>query len=164
MSSEEIIHINLEIDNTQIEYNTKQLIVFKQGGEEYGLEIDQIREVVLTPYITKMPHTPSYIKGVANIRGSIIAIVDLEDKFNVTGDNEDKISTSYSLVVENEEFKIGILVREVPNTLSVAESDIDDTMNLVEDNSNSGYIKGIVKKEGRLIILLDIHHIMTSCN
>ena len=58
-----------------------QLIIFKLAGEEYGLSIDQIKEVVLTPRVAKMPQTPAYIKGVANIRGNIIAIMDLEQKF-----------------------------------------------------------------------------------
>src|SRR6478752_3903251 len=60
-----------------------QLIIFKLGTEEYALSIDQIKEVVLTPRIARMPQTPSYIKGVANIRGSIIAILDLEQKFGI---------------------------------------------------------------------------------
>src|SRR6478609_4820459 len=78
-----------------------QLIIFKLGSEEYALPIDQIKEVVLTPRIAKMPQTPSYIKGVANIRGSIIAILDLEEKFGIDR-SIDKTSESfhYTLVVE----------------------------------------------------------------
>jgi purine-binding chemotaxis protein CheW len=141
-----------------------QLIVFKLGKEEYGLSIDQIKEVVLTPHITRMPQTPAYIKGVANIRGNIIAILDLEEKFGIADKSHDAGRVgNYTLVVASEEFKMGILVKEVPNTLSVAKADIDETINIVHDEKQVGnYIKGIVKVNNRLIILIDIYQIMNK--
>ncbi len=60
------------------------LIVFKLGTEEYGIRIEQVKEVTITPEITRMPKTPAFIKGVANIRGDIIAIMDLEERFNIS--------------------------------------------------------------------------------
>ena len=75
-----------EQQEKEINTGTKhQLIVFKLGTEEYALNIEQIKEVVITPNIANIPQTPSYIRGVANIRGTIIAIVDLNDKFNIGG-------------------------------------------------------------------------------
>ena len=142
-------------------FNTFQIIVFKQGNEEYALQIDQIKEVVLTPSITKMPQTPSFIKGVANIRGNIIAIVDLEDKFGVVNKEESvKNAGKYTLVVESEEYKMGILVKDVPNTLAISESDMDQTV--IGANDEQSYIKGIVKLGNRLIILIDIFKIMSA--
>src|SRR5690349_5800373 len=81
-----------------------QVMVFKLGNEEYGLHIDQIKEVVITPTITRMPQTPSYVKGVANIRGNVIAIFDLEDRFNLSGTIQDQ-GSKYTLVVESEDVK-----------------------------------------------------------
>jgi purine-binding chemotaxis protein CheW len=140
----------------------RQLIIFKQGQEEYGLSIDQIKEVVLTPHITRMPQTPSFVKGVANIRGNIIAILDLEEKFGLRSDLVEAAPIGqYTLVVESEEFKIGILVKEVPNTLTVSQADIEETNNLVQDGSGEGnYLKGVVKVKDRLIILMDIFKVM----
>lgn len=142
-----------------------QLIVFKLGDEEYALQIDQIKEVVLTPGIAKIPQTPDYIKGVANIRGNIIAIVDLEKKFNllngVDGANLNK--GNYTLVVESESFKIGILVKEVPNTLTVSERDIDKSSTVLQySNLDQDCIKGIVKSEERMIIMVDMIKMMES--
>jgi len=142
-----------------------QLIVFKLGQEEYGLHIDQIKEVVLTPHITRMPKTPFYIKGVANIRGNIIAIVDLEEKFGLKelSDKDINEARHYTLVVESETFKMGVLVEEVPNTLSVTSAEIDDSPNLMQDNKDGGdYISGIVKVKDRLIILIDIFQVMAE--
>ena len=141
-----------------------QLIVFKLGDEEYALQIDQIKEVVLTPGIAKIPQTPSYIKGVANIRGNIIAIVDLENKFNLSTDNKDDSERgNYTLVVESESFKIGILVKEVPNTLTVAEKDIDKSSTVLQySNLDQDCIKGIVKSGERMIIMVDMIKMMES--
>ena len=140
-----------------------QLIVFKLGEEEYGLHIDQIKEIVRTPNITRMPETPDYIKGVANIRGNIIAIADLEKKFGVQARQEEgETAGNFTLVIESEEFKLGVLVKEVPNTLAVPEADIDEALNLVQENNNgeTGYIKGVVKLDDRLIILIDIFKVL----
>lgn len=142
----------------------QQLIVFRQGSEEYGIHIDQIKEVVLTPNITKMPQTPTHVKGVANIRGNIIGIIDLEEKFGIkeaSSTEEANLASNYTLVVESEEYKVGILVREVPNTLTVKTDSIEQSINIVHDNSlDADYIQGIVKLDARLIILIDIFKIL----
>jgi purine-binding chemotaxis protein CheW len=142
-----------------------QLIIFKLGNEEYALHIDQIKEVVLTPGIAKIPQTPDYIKGVANIRGNIIAIVDLEKKFNLTKETKDgqEKRGNYTLVVESESFKIGVLVMEVPNTLTVSEADIDNSSTVLQySNLDQNCIKGIVKAGERMIIMVDMIKMMES--
>ncbi|MBT1689531.1 chemotaxis protein CheW [Dawidia soli] len=140
-----------------------QIIVFKQGNEEYALSIDQIKEVVITPTITRMPQTLPYIKGVANIRGNIIAILDLEEKFNIKRSEDQHTGNHYTLVVESEDFKMGVLVREVPNTVTIAATDFDEATNIITDaTSESNYIKGIIKVQGRLIILIDIFKVISQ--
>lgn len=142
-----------------------QLIVFKLGQEEYGLHIDQIKEVVLTPHITRMPKTPHYIKGVANIRGNIIAIVDLEEKFGLKEASRQDVNEArnYTLVVESETIKMGVLVAEVPNTLSISSADIDESPNLMQEGEEGAdYVRGIVKTGKRLIILIDILEVMAE--
>lgn len=143
---------------------TQQIIVFRQGSEEYAIHINQIKEVVLTPNITKMPQSPSYVKGVANIRGNIIGIIDLEEKFGIkdfTTTEEANQASNYTLVVESDEYKVGILVSEVPNTLSVKTDSIEQSLNIVHDSKmDSDYIQGIVKLESKLVILIDIFKIV----
>jgi purine-binding chemotaxis protein CheW len=140
-----------------------QIIVFKQGGEEYALTIDQIKEVVITPTITRMPQTPPYIKGVANIRGNIIAILDLEEKFNLTQGTDVNAGQNYTLVVESNDFKMGILVREVPNTLTVTAANFDDSLAIISDlSSEANYVKGVIKIENRLIVLIDIFKVLDT--
>lgn len=143
-----------------------QLIIFKLGGEEYALSIDQIKEVVLTPRIAKMPQTPSYIKGVANIRGNIIAILDLEEKFGIEQAKDAVLQNfHYTLVIESEVYKAGFLVREVPNTLSILSSDIETSSSFIQSYSiDENCLQGVVKSAERLIILIDMIKLMESTN
>lgn len=153
--------------------HSMQLIIFKLANEEYALPIDHIKEVVLTPRISKLPQTPSYVKGVANIRGNVITIVDLEERFGLLSeeeleaaeerDEELDIQSNYTLVIESEEYKVGILVKEVPNTLSVNSTQIDNTNNIIQHSSlDEKAINGIVKLEDRMIIMVDILAMMST--
>lgn len=142
---------------------TQQIVVFKLGQEEYGLHIDQIKEVVITPTITRMPQTPPYVKGVANIRGNVIAILDLEEKFGLQRNTESaKTGNNFTLVIESEEYKMGILVREVPNTLSISSSSVEDSIFTGDNQQEQSYITGIVKLDKRLIIMIDIFKVITE--
>lgn len=138
----------------------QQIVVFKLGGEEYGLSISQIKEVVLTPVITRMPQTQSYVRGVANIRGTVIAMLDLEEKFGLPGDPGEK-THNYTLVIDSNEYRIGVLVRDVPNTLSIAQDSIESMFGSDSD-SQSSYITGIVKLDKRLIIMIDIYKVISE--
>lgn len=145
---------------------TVHLIVFRLGTEEYGIRIEQIREVTVTPEITRMPKTPAFIKGIANIRGDIIAIMDLEDRFRIKpapGDAGDKSRGSYTLVTESKDYTIGLIVKEVPQSLNLPVSRIDKAPAFLQDAKISeSYIEGIGKLNERLIIVLDIYKILTS--
>lgn len=142
---------------------TVQIVVFKLGQEEYGIQIDQIKEVVITPNITRMPQTPDFVKGVANVRGNVIAILDLEEKFGLVRANEtQKTGNNFTLVIESDEYKMGILVREVPNTLSISTTNIEGSVFTGDLQSEQSYISGIVKLEKRLIILIDIFKVITD--
>jgi purine-binding chemotaxis protein CheW len=150
--------MKMEQVNSQVK--TQQIVVFKLGQEEYGLSIGQIKEVVLTPVITRMPHTQSYVRGVANIRGTVIAMLDLEEKFGLKAvDASIDSKNHYTLVINSNELKIGILVRDVPNTLSISSDAIEQMFNA--DNESS-YITGIVKLDMRLIIMIDIFKVVNE--
>lgn len=139
---------------------TQQIVVFRLGQEEYGLHIGQIKEVVITPAITRMPQAPSYMKGVANIRGNVIAMIDLEDKFGLSAAGSDH--RNFTLVIASDEYKMGILVKEVPNTLTISADAISETVFAADGSSDHSYMKGIVKVEKRLIIMIDIFKVIND--
>lgn len=132
----------------------KQIVVFKLNEQKYALEIDSIKEVVLTPEISPMPKSLSYVKGVTNIRGTVYVVVDLEVKFNIKdGDNE---IAKYVVIVESGKRKFGILVNDVPVTLTIQNSDIDTSQDILNSTEVSEtYVEGIVKHDGDMIILID---------
>ena len=161
----QVTHIADTGSATDQQQERVQIIVFRLGNEEYGLLIDEIKEVVITPPIAKIPLAPPYIKGVANIRGNILAIVDLEEKFMLkpAEAEADERKSHYSLVVESPTHKMAILVKEVPNTLSVGRALIDQSPGLIaQTGEHKGYIKGIIKLEKRLIILIDLLKIIST--
>ncbi|PIB34536.1 hypothetical protein BFP72_03475 [Reichenbachiella sp. 5M10] len=131
-----------------------QLIVFKMGGERYAIEIDRIKEVVHTPRISKIPHAPDFIKGVGNVRGSVMVVLDLGLKFGIDESTETK---QFILVIHNDEFKAGILVDEVPLAMKVPGDNIVSSSGLLRNTSlDETYIKGIIKTEQDMIIFIDI--------
>jgi len=142
------------------------LIVFKLGAEYYGIKIEQVKEVTLTPNITRMPRTPEFIKGVANIRGDIIAIMDLEERFGIrpvpVGEGMDP-NLTYTLVIDAKDYSIGIVVREVPQSLNLSVSKLDKAPSFLQDTAvQENYIEGIAKVDNRLIIVLDMFKILSS--
>jgi purine-binding chemotaxis protein CheW len=139
-----------------------QLIVFRLGDEEYGIRIEQVKEVTITPEIARMPKTPSFVKGIANLRGDIITIIDLEERFQLRSTNEEPPATTYTLAIEAKDYTIGIMVREVPQPLSIPVSIIEKAPEFIQDiNIQDKYIEGIAKINGRIVIVLDMLKLLT---
>lgn len=144
------------------------LIVFKLGAEYYAIKIDQVKEVTITPEVTRMPRTPSFVKGVTNIRGDIIALVDLEKRFGIRpadASEEDTLTKnqSYTLVIEAKDYNIGVEVKEMPQSLKLGMSKLDKAPSFLQDSKvKENYIEGIAKIDNKLIIVLDMLRILTG--
>ncbi|WP_354579004.1 chemotaxis protein CheW [Hymenobacter sp. UYP22] len=139
-----------------------QLIVFRLGEEEYGIRIEQVKEVTITPEIARMPKTPPFVKGIANLRGDIIAVIDLEERFRLRAAGQEMPAVSYTMAIEAKEYTIGIMVREVPQPLSIQQSVIEKAPEFIQDiNIHDKYIEGIAKIEDRIIVVLDMLKLLT---
>ena len=134
-----------------------QLVVFKLGKEEYALSLEQIKEVVRTPNISVIPHTPDFVKGVGNIRGNIMAILDLELRFGiVTQEESDNNIGKYTLVIESSDINLGVIVKEVPTAISITEDKIEYSPSIIyESGVDDKSVQGIVKLDDRMVILID---------
>lgn len=131
------------------------LIVFVVEKEEYALPIEMVSEIVKTPPIANIPQVPDYVKGVANVRGNVITILDAGLRMGQSSDLE-KLP-SHLMVIKSDEYSVAIGIDQVPNTLMVNRSEIDHSSELMLHSAlDEIYIKGIVKKEQRMIILIDI--------
>lgn len=138
-----------------------QLIVFNLASEEYAVPIEQVKEIVPTPKISPVPQTPDYVVGIANIRGQVLSVVNLEKKFGfhreVLLPTNDKRNTSFVLVIEHEDTSIGVVVNQVPTTFAVPLSKIDSSDAMMQHSTmDASVIKGVANTQGRLIILIDI--------
>jgi purine-binding chemotaxis protein CheW len=167
-SANGLLEKNSKSDKSEEVVNEEKvhLIVFKLGAEYYAIKIEQVKEVTITPSITRMPRTPEFVQGVANVRGDIIAIVDLEKRFNIRpipvteGLNPNQ---TYTLVIEAKDYSIGIVVKEMPQSLNLAMSKIDRAPSFLQDtNIKDNYIEGIAKVDNKLIIVLDMFRVLSN--
>lgn len=140
-----------------------QLIVFRLGDEDYGIRIEQVKEVTVTPDVARMPKTPPFIKGIANLRGDIIAILDLEERFRLRPAGRPLPERSYTVAVEAADYTLGLVVREVPRPLTLPLGQIEPAPEFVQDaGTRDKYLEGIAKlPDGNIIIVLDMRKLLT---
>lgn len=136
----------------------RQLVVFKLKNEEYGIEITKVEEIVRYQEITNIPQSTEYILGVINLRGRVIPIVDLKEKFYKM---PTEITEETRIVVLNlEKMSVGIIVDSVSEVLRIQEENIEVTPQMCKDREGQAII-GVGKLEDRLLMLLDIDKTMT---
>lgn len=137
-----------------------QVVIFRLAGEEFGIDISQVREIIRMQDVTPMPKAPAFIEGVINLRGQIIAVMDLASRFSLdTSARTDKTRIVVSEVGDN---IVGLVVDEVPEVLRILEGDIDPTPRMIETQIHSDYIRGVGKLENRLVILLNAEKILSQ--
>jgi purine-binding chemotaxis protein CheW len=136
-------------------------LTFTLAGEEYGISILKIKEIIGMMAITSVPQTPRFVKGVINLRGKVIPVVDLRLRF--TMDSIDYNERTCIIVVEiggrGTDIVIGIVVDSVSEVLNIKSEDIEDTPTF-GTSLNTDYILGMAKMEGKVKILLDIDQVL----
>jgi purine-binding chemotaxis protein CheW len=134
-----------------------QVVGFRIGNETYGVRIASVREIVRVPEITSVPNAPESIEGVINLRGKIIPVMDLRKRFGLAEIVTDK--KNRILVVDLENKLLGLIVNSASEVLKISPSDIE-APGTVFAEGESGYVTGVGKLKGRLIILLDINKLL----
>ncbi|MDK2825149.1 purine-binding chemotaxis protein CheW [Methanolobus vulcani] len=135
-----------------------QMVVFQLGGEEFGVEIMKVQEIIRMPEITQIPQSPEFVEGVINLRGRIIVVINLDKRFNLASKEVD--AHSRIIVVEIGENVVGMIVDSVNEVLRIPRSSVDPAPELVTSNISREYITGVGKIDGRLLILLDLAKVM----
>jgi purine-binding chemotaxis protein CheW len=134
-----------------------QIVGFRIGNETYGVRIAAVREIVRVPEITAVPSAPDTVEGVINLRGKIIPVMDLRKRFGQSEIRSDK--KNRILVVELENKLLGLIVNSASEVLKIPPSEIEAPGSVFADGE-SGYVTGVGKLHGRLIILLDISKLL----
>ncbi|MDH5681388.1 MAG: chemotaxis protein CheW, partial [Spirochaetota bacterium] len=127
--------------------------------EEYGLEILKVQEVVRLPHITRLPKSPVFIKGVINLRGNIIPIIDLREKFGLEALAYTEITRV--IIIEIAEKRVGMIVDNVSQVVRVEESSIAPPPPMISGITDQ-FVSGVVRLEDRLIIMLKVAEILST--
>lgn len=135
-----------------------QMVVFQLGGEEFGVEIMKVQEIIRMPEITQIPQSPDYVEGVINLRGRIIVVINLDKRFNLKSKDVDEHSRI--IVVELDDSVVGMIVDSVNEVLRIPSSSVDPAPELVMSKISRKYITGVGKMDNRLLILLDLAKVL----
>ncbi len=144
---------------TKTEITEGKFLTFICGDEVYGIEILKVREIIKLMDITTVPRTPDYLKGVINLRGKVIPIVNLRSKSTMP-EVEDTQETCI-IVVEVNKTSIGIIVDSVSEVSNINGEEIEDAPHLGQD-IDTNFILGLGKTKERIVILLDIELVLSS--
>ena len=148
---------------TSIDTRTGKFLVFHLGEEEFGIHVQKVREIMGVQDITQVPQTPPHVKGVINLRGKVIPVVDLRLKFSMPA--KEYAQRTCIIVVQvsgpRGNMQMGIVVDGVAEVLQVAADDVEDTPNFGKEVDTS-YVMGLAKLKGRVKILLDIDQVMSA--
>lgn len=134
-----------------------QLVSFKLAQEEYGIEITRVQEIILMGEITRVPQTPVYIKGLINLRSTVIPIIDLRLRFGLA--SQAATDDTRIMVINVRGKTMGIVVDAVSEVLRVSHDQIAPPPATVAGLGRE-YLTGLVKLENRLLILLDLDRIL----
>ena len=139
------------------DFETKQYIMFSLGEERFGIDSLKITTIDRMKTITRVPKTPIYIKGVINLRGDIIPVMDLRAKFNLPLAEETE--ETRIIILKLEEVSIGVIVDQVIQTIQLGGDSIESASSLI-NSAASDYILGIGKVNGEIITLLNFEKII----
>ena len=133
-------------------------LTFFLGDEEYGLEILKVREIIGMMDITPVPRTPEFIRGVINLRGKVIPVVELRQKFGM--ETVEQTDETCIIVVQAQGVEMGIVVDRVSQVIDIAAEEIQDAPSF-GTTVDTDYILGIGKSVDRVKLLLDIDQVLS---
>ncbi len=141
-----------------------KFMTFKLGDEEYGIEILKVREIIGLMEITRVPRVSTCIRGVINLRGKVVPVVDLRVKFGMsaTAATEQTVIIVVQCAVGGRELTMGILVDQVLEVLPLEASQIEPPPSFGTSELDAGFILGVGKAEKRVIFLLDIGKVLSA--
>ena len=146
-------------ERSEVHLDSIQLVSFSVGNEKYGVHIEQVQEIIRMPGITHLPQTEDYIKGIINLRGNIIPIIDMRTRFQM--ESVDYSAVTRVIVLGIQDKLIGIVVDSVSKVLELAEKEIEEAPDIINGLSKE-YIEGIGKIDDNLIIILEADKVLTA--
>lgn len=143
--------------------DTRQYLTFQLDEEVFGLDVANVREILEFTTATKVPQTPEYMKGVINLRGSVVPVIDMRRKFDL-GETEKTIDTCIVVVevdLDSEKTVLGAMVDSVDEVFEMEPDQIEPPPG-IGSRITVDFIKGMGKRDDRFIIILDIDRVFSA--
>lgn len=134
-----------------------KIIVFQLKNEQYGVNLQQVRSIERLLPITPVPQTSDFIKGVINLRGDIIPIIDVKERLHI-GKTE-QTETTRILIVQIETTQVGLMVDAATDVVDIDPSMVEPAPNIV-GGVTKDYLQGVAKLEDKLMVLLDLECVL----
>lgn len=136
-----------------------QLVTFRLGPEEFGLDVFAVHEILRYQAPTPVPRAPEFVEGVIDVRGSLVPVVDMRRRFELADaplNDETRI-----VVVEHGGERLGLVVDSVTEVMRVPETAVSEPPAYIRGLA-AEFVRGIVRMEARLVVLIDIERILSS--
>jgi len=150
--------MNLQETN-QSHVDSVQVVSFKVEQENYGVHIKEVQEIIRMPEVTHLPQADDYIKGIINLRGNIIPIINMRTRFHMGKKEYTDITRVIVLSIKDK--LVGIIVDSVFKVLELKDVEIEDAPEIINELSKK-YIEGIGKVNDNMIIILKIDEVLTA--
>jgi len=142
---------------------TRQYLSFKLDEEEFALDISKVREVLDFTKITKVPQAPDFMRGVINLRGAVVPVVDLNRKFGIK-DTEKTVNTRIiigQVIIEGDEAVLGVLADAVHEVMDLEPEKIEPAPK-IGTRLNTDFLMGMGKRDEEFVMILDIDKVFTA--
>ncbi len=137
-----------------------QLVVFNSGSEEFGVEIMNVQEIIRMTNITKIPQAPEYIRGIINLRGRIIVVINLNVVMGMG--SRDQTENTRIIVANIGETVMGFVVDSVSEVIRLPEKNVEPAPSVIASKIGTEYVLGVGKLDNRLLILLNLNKILRA--
>ena len=142
-----------------VEQGQMQYVTFSLENEAYGINVMQVQEVLRETEVSPVPGAPYFVIGIINLRGNVVSVIDARRRFGLP-DREDTDLTRI-VVIEIQQQIVGILVDSVAEVVDIEASEIETAPN-VGNEDTSRYIDGVVSRDNKLLILLDLNKLLSK--
>ncbi len=143
----------VKIDDIERNDERVQLVSFMLAGEEYGVEVLKVREIIRMVNITKMPNTPHYIEGIINLRGKVIPIISMRNRFGLC--NTADSTQTRIMVMDVHGGLTGFIVDGVSEVIRIQSSEVQPPPNIVSGTVDQEFITGVFNHGDRMLIIMD---------
>ncbi len=135
-----------------------QYVVFQLDDELYGVEITQVRTIEKSLPLTRVPHAPNFVKGVCNLRGSVVPVMDLKKRLSLPETPDEEIDRI--MIVNLGRYSVGMTIDSANDVVTIEPDDIEPSPSIIS-GINAEFIQGVAKVNNRLLIILDLQKILT---